>query len=213
MADQPIPLDLAGDCLTDDEVRRIERALAAECADPREFTRLVEKVGIAALATRLTAAAEPVDGESVLRDEDAEREKPKRERGLFRKYDVERTDGSSAPGEKHHACEYFVLDLSHDPFAPAALRAYAEACAQEYPALAADLRTIATVAPVPAKVEAAHTIDDWHEDTGPVLWWAFPIVEPPYAGTPLDSTWPGYHTHWTHIHVPDLALPPESGNG
>jgi hypothetical protein len=153
------------------------------------------------------------EGESLLRDEDVEREKPKQERGLFRKYNVERTDGSSAPGGKHHGCEYFVLDLSHDPFAPPALRAYAAACAAEYPALAADLRTIAAVAPVPAKVEAAHSLEDWHEDQGPVLWWAFPIAEPPYAGTPLDSSWPGYHTHWTHFHVPDLALPPETSNG
>lgn len=67
---------------------------------------------------------------------------------------------------------------------------------------------------------------EWHEDDGPVLWWKFPIVEPPYVGTPLDcgrtvavqiigaddpmlqtkfdvGGWPGYHTHWTRIVVPD----------
>jgi hypothetical protein len=43
---------------------------------------------------------------------------------------------------------------------------------------------------------------EWHEDTGPVLWWHFPIEEPPYVGTPLDDAWPGYHTHWTPIQVP-----------
>lgn len=51
---------------------------------------------------------------------------------------------------------------------------------------------------------------EWHEDYGPVLWWTFPVNEPPYAGTPLDSDWPGYPageraaylTHWTEIPEP-----------
>lgn len=50
---------------------------------------------------------------------------------------------------------------------------------------------------------APHPIDEWHEDNGAVLWWAFPIEEPPYCGTPLDSDWPNYHTHWTPIIVPE----------
>lgn len=62
-----------------------------------------------------------------------------KERGLYRKYKVERIDGSSGPGRKHEHCEYFVLDLTHDPFAAAAITAYAEACLMEYPELAADL--------------------------------------------------------------------------
>jgi hypothetical protein len=45
--------------------------------------------------------------------------------------------------------------------------------------------------------------DEWHEDIGPVLWWFFPVQEPPYVGSPLDENWPGYHTHWTEITVPD----------
>ena len=49
----------------------------------------------------------------------------------------------------------------------------------------------------------AQPIDDWSEEDGPVLWWRFPVSEPPYVGTPLDSDWPGYHTHWTRIHVAD----------
>ena len=69
-------------------------------------------------------------------------------------------------------------------------------------------------------------LDEWHEDYGSVLWWKFPIEEPPYVGTPNDlgqtvevsiraygvdevmrtnvGAWPGYHTHWTRI-----PLPPE----
>lgn len=61
------------------------------------------------------------------------------ERGLYGKYKIERNDGSSGPGGKHEKCEYFVLDLEHDKHARAALKAYAESCKKEYPALAHDL--------------------------------------------------------------------------
>ena len=46
-------------------------------------------------------------------------------------------------------------------------------------------------------------LEDWGEDYGDVLWWRFPIEEPPYVGSPLDEKWPGYHTHWTPISVPE----------
>lgn len=61
-------------------------------------------------------------------------------RGLYNKFRVERTDGTSKPGGKHHGCDYFVLDVTHDPFAIPALSAYAEACEKEYPLLADDIR-------------------------------------------------------------------------
>jgi hypothetical protein len=61
-------------------------------------------------------------------------------KGLYNKFEVKRTDGQSNAGGKHDSCEYFVLDLTHDPFAIPALMAYADACESEYPALAADLR-------------------------------------------------------------------------
>lgn len=71
----------------------------------------------------------------------------------------------------------------------------------------------------------ARPLSEWHEDMGPMLWWRFPIEEPPYVGTPLDlgrtvllqiigaddpmlrtsfdvGGWPGYHTHWTPIPRP-----------
>ncbi len=63
----------------------------------------------------------------------------KRKAGLFPKFNVTRTDGTDAPGGKHHGCDYFVLDVTHDPFAAPALLAYAKACEKEYPALAKDL--------------------------------------------------------------------------
>jgi hypothetical protein len=64
-------------------------------------------------------------------------------RGLYSKFKIERTDGSSAPGGKHERCVYFVLDLEHDKHARAALKAYARSCAKEFPLLAADLRRVA----------------------------------------------------------------------
>lgn len=76
----------------------------------------------------------------------------------------------------------------------------------------------------------ARPIDEYHEDMGNVLWWKFPINEPPYVGTPLDldrtiglniigadepflqtkfsvGGWPGYHTHWTPL--PETPTLPE----
>lgn len=74
------------------------------------------------------------------------------------------------------------------------------------------------------KREIAHPLSEWHEDIGPVLWWVFPLREPPYVGTPLDlgetieihtmkrkpffrgqvGGWPGYHTHWTPLPAPPV---------
>jgi len=62
-----------------------------------------------------------------------------RAKGLYRKFHVYRDDGRDGSGEKHDGCEYFVLDLTHDPFAWFALRRYAEACRETHPKLSADL--------------------------------------------------------------------------
>lgn len=64
-------------------------------------------------------------------------------KGLYQKFTVSRTDGSSFDNGKHAKCSYFVLDLTHDKHAPAALLAYADSCEAEYPALAQDLRAVA----------------------------------------------------------------------
>ena len=62
-----------------------------------------------------------------------------RTKGLYNKYKVIRRDGSTDPGGKHEDCEYFVLDLDHDPFAAVTLATYAMACREKYPQLAIDL--------------------------------------------------------------------------
>lgn len=59
--------------------------------------------------------------------------------GLYRKFSVARTDGQHNPGQKHYGCSYFVLDLDHDPYAYAAIIAYARRCDEKHPALANDL--------------------------------------------------------------------------
>jgi hypothetical protein len=65
----------------------------------------------------------------------------KQAKGLYEKFNVTRTDGRHAPGEKHAGCEYFVLDISHDKHALPAIAAYAESCKADFPLLAADLHS------------------------------------------------------------------------
>lgn len=72
------------------------------------------------------------------------------DRGLYEKFTVARTDGSSDVGGKHEGCRYFVLDLTHDPFALSAALTYAVKCARAYPALATDLVKLVRVACVEA---------------------------------------------------------------
>jgi hypothetical protein len=67
-------------------------------------------------------------------------------RGLYNKFHIQRVDGEHLPGGKHDNCEYFVLDITHDKHAKAALLAYAESCKSEYPLLAHDLRAQAIFA-------------------------------------------------------------------
>jgi hypothetical protein len=63
----------------------------------------------------------------------------------------------------------------------------------------------------PAQTERALTMDEYHEDYGNVVWWTWEdgewLGEPAWIGTPNDSDWPGYHTHWTrHPDFPSAAL-------
>lgn len=61
---------------------------------------------------------------------------------------------------------------------------------------------ISLTEPQAEKVEA-HLAEHWNEDVGNVLWWNFPVEEPPYCGTPLDDDFPKYKTHFTELHMPD----------
>jgi len=68
-----------------------------------------------------------------------DRTKSNNDQGLYKKFQVTRTDGTSNPGQKHYQCEYFVIDIDHDPYARAALRAYALACRNTHPQLYLDM--------------------------------------------------------------------------
>lgn len=46
-------------------------------------------------------------------------------------------------------------------------------------------------------------LDEWTEEDGPVLWWSFPVCEPPYVGDPLYDDFPDGVTHWTKLLVPE----------
>lgn len=61
-----------------------------------------------------------------------------RAKGLYNKYKVVRL-GETV--REHKDCQYFVLDISHDPHALPAIRAYADSCEKDgYVELANDLR-------------------------------------------------------------------------
>lgn len=64
--------------------------------------------------------------------------------GLEKRWIVHRMDHAETKPESKHfgGCATFVLDISHDPFAQVAALAYAQACAYDYPQLAADLRAL-----------------------------------------------------------------------
>src|SRR5690349_2602221 len=58
---------------------------------------------------------------------------------------------------------------------------------------------------------AAFAFDAWHDDDGSVLWWHFPIQEPPYVGSPLCDDWPFEESEeaslgWTRLIVPSSPL-------
>jgi hypothetical protein len=53
----------------------------------------------------------------------------------------------------------------------------------------------------------ARPLDEWEEDMSDVLWWRFPVNEPPYCGHPNCDNWPGYHTHWTPLVAPSDPTP------
>ena len=63
---------------------------------------------------------------------------------LYQKFDIRRADGTDAPGEKHDGCQYFVLDLTHDPYARRAALEYGRLCMDTHPTLGVELVNLAT---------------------------------------------------------------------
>ncbi len=60
-------------------------------------------------------------------------------------------------------------------------------------------------APIPSP------LSEWNEDIGPVTWFCWVdgewAAEPAWIGRPIDSDWPGYHTHWTPQPIWPADLP------
>lgn len=131
-------------------------AESPDWCDSREIDRLADAV--------MKVIAHPIP-DTVFPARDLS--KPAEQQGLFEKFQLRRTDGSSDPGGKHYGCRYFVLDMDHDAFAPAALRAYAAECATTHPELARDL-TVMFGAQDVARTKLANmsheTIQGWYFD-------------------------------------------------
>lgn len=64
------------------------------------------------------------------------------------------------------------------------------------------IRALATPKPDAVSPRTPRPRDTWSEDDGDVIWWAIPICEPPYVGTPLDEDFPEGMTHWTVLEPP-----------
>lgn len=63
-------------------------------------------------------------------------------RPMYGKYEVRRADRRDEPGEKHADCKLFVLDLTHDVHARAALQHYGRLVATDRPALKTDIEDL-----------------------------------------------------------------------
>lgn len=81
--------------------------------------------------------------------------------GLYKKFEVNRTDGRDQPGGDRTGAEYIVLDLTYCPFARAAALAYADKMAADYPQAAAELQAvIAALPPFPLKPHQQRVVDE-----------------------------------------------------
>lgn len=101
--------------------------------------------------------------------------KPAEQQGLFAKFNVIRNDGSDQPGGKHHGCDYFVLDVTHDQYAKDALSAYAAACKSTHPDLSADMLNRYGLPVMPEQAEPVPMIEE--KVTGQV----YGIIDPDYG--------------------------------
>lgn len=54
-------------------------------------------------------------------------------------------------------------------------------------------------------VTVPRPLEAWTHEDGSVLWWHFPVEEPPYVGTPNYEDFDERYTHWTPIIIPRLT--------
>lgn len=60
-------------------------------------------------------------------------------RGLHGKFIIARRDNKHLLGQKHHGCDYFVLDLTHDQHGIQVVRYYATLCREDRPQLSQEI--------------------------------------------------------------------------
>ena len=94
-------------------------------------------------------------------------------------------------------CEFESFDIGD----------YATDCIADLEAdIAKAFTTIAELNGIIDKLRApndAYPAAEYHEDHGCVLWWRFPLEEPPWAGSELDDDFtPDYYTHWSRLQAP-----------
>ena len=81
--------------------------------------------------------------------------------GLYKKFEVQRTDGRDQPGGDRTGAEYIVLDLTYCPFARAAALAYADKMARIYPQAADELRAVVAALPsLPLEPHQQRVVDE-----------------------------------------------------
>jgi hypothetical protein len=61
-------------------------------------------------------------------------------------------------------------------------------------------KTVTVGRPQVDEAPVARPLSEWHEDHGDGVWFTWRdgrwLGEPAWIGTPIDSDWPGYHTHY-----------------
>jgi hypothetical protein len=117
---------------TDDELRALWRDHGGSFHGPNVETGTMREADLLPFLRGLQASREPCPD---CAPSPALGEGSNKHRGMYEKYTVTRNDGS----ERHVGCEYFVLDMTHDKHAKAAILAYANSCKSEYPQLSYDL--------------------------------------------------------------------------
>lgn len=91
-----------------------------------------------------------------------------------------------------------ISDLTNEEV----INAYQDAWIASYECLNGRLLDGLKAVAILARTPKAIPLSEWSEEDGDVLWWKFPVEEPPYVGTPLDTNWLSYHTHFTHFQIP-----------
>lgn len=145
-----------------------------------------------------------IDGvyEAIAAAEQAQQAEPVNQQraGVYRKFNVSRTDGRDQPGGDRHGAEYFVLDVTHDKFAKAALAAYAAACRGDYPSLADDMVRRYGIAQQQAEPVAAQCRFEGEE-------WKYCTIAHHLLVQAHPKEWPHYETRALYAQPPAVGVP------